>query len=62
MMVAPLIIIPFTTLIFINSINFVLNLGSKLSSFKIAGSDLANLAKLITLFSLFVNLLYGIVL
>lgn len=60
-MIFPLIIIPITTLIFINFINYLFRANGLLFKYSIYGSSLSSLIKLITLLSMHINLAYSVI-
>lgn len=60
-MIFPLLIIPLTTLIFINYLNYLFRANSLLSKFIFLGTTLNSIIKLTTLLSMHINLAYSII-
>jgi hypothetical protein len=61
-MIFPLFIIPLTTVIFINTINYIFNAGGNLSKHLFLGSSVSTLIKIATLLSFHISLAYSIIL
>jgi len=61
-MVFPLFIIPITTLLFINFINYLFRIKSPFNKFTVYFSSLALITKISTLLSMHINLAYSIIL
>ena len=61
-MIFPLFIIPFTTFLFINFVNYLFRASGLLFRYSLLGSSLSSLVKLVTLLSMQINLAYGVIL
>lgn len=61
-MIFPLFIIPITTIIFINSINYIFNAGGKYHTNFFLGMSISTITKIVTLLSFHVSLAYSIIL
>jgi len=60
-MIFPLLIIPATTLIFINAINYLFRANGLLFKYSLYGTSLTSLVKLATLLSMHINLAYSVI-